>query len=139
MLFDILYLMNYQPRVEKEVKCNEAQTEVPVQSVRVLMVYCRFIERVYMFSLLRVVPKHLHVRFHIPTDQVEIKQQSLTNIKVARNAFCSAIGASCAVPGCNLLQSTLTTFTRKTVRMEKFKEIIGLARIENCHKKIDVV
>lgn len=40
MLFDKFYLMNYQPPVEREVKCNGAQIKVPDKSVNVMVYYC---------------------------------------------------------------------------------------------------
>lgn len=49
----------------------------------------------------------------VPPQKSQISAK-LTKISVARKAFCKAIGASCAVPGCSLLQSTRTTFTRNT-------------------------
>lgn len=40
MLFDKFYLTNYQPPVEREVKCNGAQTKVPDKRVNVMVYYC---------------------------------------------------------------------------------------------------
>lgn len=45
MLFDKFYLMNYQPPVEREVKCNGDQTKVPVQSINIMVYGFLFILR----------------------------------------------------------------------------------------------
>lgn len=63
MLFDIFYLMNCQPPVEREVKCNEAQTEVPVNSENVngLRFIVVLLYQGYVFtSIMLVYKESLH-------------------------------------------------------------------------------